>query len=79
MMRKRSYIGSAIVLTVAIWLFAAMVMLGPMMGDCLPEMGHSCPTDGERKLSVLRIALIAAGMNLAAVWLLARCNGPTEP
>ena len=78
-MRKRSYMGSAIVLTGAIWLFAAMAMLGPMMGDCLPEMGHSCPTDGERRLGLLWIALIAAAVNLAAVWLLARRARPPEP
>jgi hypothetical protein len=78
-MRKNSYLGSAIVLTSAIWLFAAMAMLGPMMGDCLPEMGHSCPTDGERRLNLLWIALIAAGVNVTAVWVLARCARPPEP
>jgi hypothetical protein len=78
-MRKRGYVGAAIVLTGVIWLFAAMAMLGPMMGDCLPRMGHSCPTDGERRLSLLWIALISAGVNLAAVWLLARRARPPVP
>ncbi len=71
----RSYVGSAVTLTVVIWLFAAMTMLGPLMGDCLPETGHSCPTDHERNLSLLWIALTAVGINVAAVWLLVRLRG----
>jgi hypothetical protein len=49
-----------------------MTMLGPLMGDCLPEMGHSCPTDHERNLSLLQIAFGAAVINVAAIWLLIR-------
>lgn len=71
----RSYVGSMVTLTVVIWLFAAMTMLGPLMGNCLPEMGHTCPTDHERDLSLLWIALAAAGINVAAVWLLIRLRG----
>jgi len=70
LMQKRSYLGSVVVLTVAIWLLAAMTMLGPIMGDCLPGGGLSCPTDHERNLSLLLIALGAAGINIAAIWLL---------
>jgi hypothetical protein len=69
-MQRRSYLGSVVVLTVAIWLLAAMTMLGPIMGDCGPGGGLSCPTDHERNLSLLWIALGAAGINIAAVWLL---------
>ncbi len=69
-MQKRSYLGSVVVLTVAIWLLAAMTMLGPLMGDCSPGGGLSCPTDHERDLTLLWIALGAAGINIAAVWLL---------
>lgn len=72
MTQMRSYLGSGVVLTVTIWLLAGGIMLGPLMGDCLPEMGHSCPTDHERNLSLLWIALAAAGINVAAVWLLIR-------
>lgn len=68
----RSYFGSGVVLTVCVWLLAAMTMLGPLMGDCLPEMGHSCPTDHERNLSLLQIAFGAAAINVAAIWLLIR-------
>jgi len=68
----RSYVGSGVVLTVTIWLLAGMIMLGTLMGDCLPETAHSCPTDHERNLSLLQIALAAAGINVAAVWLLIR-------
>ena len=78
-MQKGSYSGAAVVITVCTWLFAAMVMLGPTMGDCFPEVGHSCPTDAERRLSLLWIALIAAGINLAALWLLARLNRSAGP
>lgn len=66
----RSYLGSGVVLTVTIWLLAGMIMLDPLMGDCLPEMGHSCSTDYERHLSLLWIALAAAVINGAAVWVL---------
>lgn len=75
MIQMRSYVGSAVTLTVVIWLFASMTMLGPVMGDCLPEMGHSCPTDRERNLTLLCIALAAVGTNVAAVWLLVRLRG----
>jgi hypothetical protein len=72
MTQMRSYVGSGAVLTVTIWLLAGMIMLGPLMGDCLPELGHSCPTDHERNLSLLWIALAAAGINVAAICLLIR-------
>lgn len=75
----RNYVGSTVVLTVAIWLFAAMTMLGPLMGDCLPEMGRSCPTDHERNLSLLWIALAAAGTNAAAIWLLIHLRRRDDP
>lgn len=70
MTQMQSYFGSGVVLTVTICLLAGMIMLGPLVGDCLPEMGHSCPPDHERNLSVLWIALAAAGINVAAVWLM---------
>lgn len=68
----RRHLGSCLVLTIATWLLAGMFMLGPIMGDCLPEMGHSCPTNHERDLDLLWIALAAAGINVAAVRLLIR-------
>lgn len=33
----------------------ALFMLGTMMGDCFPGMGHACPTDHERNIYVLVI------------------------
>jgi hypothetical protein len=33
----------------------ALFMLGTMMGDCFPGMGHTCPTDHERNISILVI------------------------
>jgi hypothetical protein len=70
MAQMRTYLGSAMMLTLVIWLMAGITMLGPLMGDCLPEMGHSCPTDHERKINLLWIALTAAAINVTAVWLL---------
>jgi hypothetical protein len=60
---------SGCVLTGAIWLLATLAMLGPIMGDCLPELGHTCATDHERNMSLLRIALAAVAINIGALWL----------
>jgi hypothetical protein len=78
-MQRRSYLGSAMVLTVTIWLLAAMAMLGPIIGDCLPEMGHGCPSDHERNLSLLWITISAIAINVAAVWLLIRLRRRSDP
>ena len=74
----RSYMTLAAPLTVIIWLMAAMLMMGPPIDDCLPEMGHSCPTDHERKFSVMWIAFTAAAINVASVWLLT-CSPELAP
>ncbi len=52
-MRKRKHAVSAFMLTIPIWVIAVVAMLGAMIGDCLAELGHSCPTDGERRLRLL--------------------------
>ena len=48
--------------TLLTWLLAAFVMLG-FAGDCLPELGHSCPTDHERTIGLLRVGLSAVVVN----------------
>ena len=35
----------------------ALFMLGTIMGDCFPGMGHTCPTDHERNVRLLTILL----------------------
>ena len=30
------------------FLFLGLLVLGNMLGDCFPELGHYCPTDHER-------------------------------
>lgn len=78
-MRKRKHAVSAFMLTIPIWVIAVVAMLGAMIGDCLAELGHSCPTDGERRLRLLWIGLVALGVNLTALWLLFRFYWSEEP
>lgn len=57
----------------AYFAFVGLLMLGNMLGDCFPDMGHSCPTDHERNVTIVSIflsglalyALIAFGL----IWL----------
>jgi hypothetical protein len=56
--------------TLLTWLFAAMAMLGPILGDCLPEDDPRCPTDYERNLGLVRIGLAAVAINAAGLILL---------
>jgi hypothetical protein len=56
--------------TLITWLFAAMVMLFSFGGDCLPEVGHPCPSDHERAMSLVWVSLGAIGINLLGLFLL---------
>ena len=42
----------------------ALSMFGTMMGDCFPEMGHQCPTDHERNVTLLEILFGGTGIYL---------------
>jgi hypothetical protein len=57
-------------LTVICWLAAAMLSLGPIMGDCSPVRGAECPTDHQRDMKVLEIVLGAAAANIGGLFVL---------
>jgi len=45
------------VASLAYFAFVGLLMLGNMLGDCFPEMGHTCPTDHERNVAIVTIFL----------------------
>lgn len=65
--------------TVVIWLPTAMTKPDALKREYLTEMGHACPTDHERGLTLPRVALAAAGINAAAIWHLCRLRGCHAP
>lgn len=65
--------------TVVIWLPTAMTKPDALKREYLTEMGHACPTDHERGLTLPRVALAAAGINAAAIWHLCRLRGCDAP
>jgi hypothetical protein len=79
MTQIRSCARPAVTPTVVIWLPAAMTKPAALKGEYLTEMGHACPTDHERGLTLPRIALAAAGINAAAIWHLCRLRGRDAP
>jgi hypothetical protein len=56
--------------TVLVWLFAAFMMLGSFAGDCLREQDHACPSDHERVMSLVWVALGAMLINVLGLFLL---------
>ena len=50
----------------------ALLMFGTMMGDCFPDMGHTCPTDHERNVRLLVIFLGGIAIYLLAGLLIGR-------
>jgi len=79
MTQIRSCARPAVTPTVVIWLPAAMTKPAALKGEYLTEMGHACPSDHERGLTLPRIALAAAGINAAAIWHLCRLRGRDAP
>lgn len=70
-----SWVGWAVggcLLTLAVWFFAAFVIFGTMAGDCFPEFGSRCPSDHERNVRVLWVAVAAMGINALSLFVLAR-------
>ena len=43
--------------TLIYFAFVILLVLGNMLGDCFPGMGHSCPTDHERNVRILTILI----------------------
>jgi hypothetical protein len=67
----RGWALSGCALTLLVWLFAAMLMLGTFGGDCLPELGHQCPSDHERAISLIWVGLGAVVFNAVGLFVLA--------
>lgn len=57
-------------ITAILWMFAGFVLFMIMVGDCAPSTAHGCPTEADRKLQLLMVALSALGLNLALIWLM---------
>ncbi len=48
------------------------------MGECFPEMGHTCPTDHERNMLLLEILLGGTGIYLLVALAIARFGRRAE-
>ena len=70
---------SGCILTFCVWLFAGLIMLGPVLGTCVAEQGQTCPSDLDRNLSILTIAVAAASVNAALIFLLYRGHYRDKP
>ena len=70
--RPKGFALSGCLFTFLTWLMAAFAVIGWYMGDCFPELGGSCPTDSERNLRLLWIALAAIAVNAVGLFLIAR-------
>ena len=69
-MREGFFAVSGCLLTLIIWLVAGLMMLGPLMGTCIPDMGDNCPTDHERNAMLIKVAVGALAINIGTVGLL---------
>lgn len=47
-------------------------MLVVMIGDCFPDSGHVCPTEQERRVTLLEIFAGALSVNALAIYYLTR-------
>jgi Ca2+/Na+ antiporter len=77
--RPTGWAVSGCLLTSLIWLFAAFVILGIVAGDCFPELGTVCPSDHERNMRVLLVALATTSINILGLFLLARAVARRKP
>jgi hypothetical protein len=64
------WIVEACLLTISIWFLAGLAMLGPILGDCAPDVGWACPSDQERDAVISRIVAGTALLNAGAIGLL---------
>ncbi len=64
---RAKFLGAGCTLTVLCWVTAALLALGPIMGDCMGVPGQDCPTDRQRDMAVFKIVLIAAFVNIAGL------------
>ena len=77
---RGKFIGTALTLTFLCWVTAALLSLGPIMGDCLEAPGIECPTDHQRDMAILKIVLGAAFLNVTGLFILGyRLAGRARP
>ncbi len=67
---RRRFVEQGCSLTFICWVAAALLSLGPMMGDCIPGQGSPCPTDHQRDMQLLKIVLGAAALNVGGLLVL---------
>jgi hypothetical protein len=54
-------------LTLLIWFFAVVAIYGVAAGDCFPALSSNCPSDHDRNVRMVLIALGALGINVLAI------------
>lgn len=64
---RRRFLEQGCALTFLCWIAAALLSLGAMMGDCFPDANHQCPTDHQRDLTLLKIVIGAAAVNIGGL------------
>jgi hypothetical protein len=57
---------------------ASLLMLGTIMGDCFPDVHHSCLTDHERNVRLLEILFATLAVNIAFVFLVSRVRASDD-
>ena len=50
-------------LTLLIWSIAIVAIYGVVAGDCFPALSSNCPSDHDRNVRIVLIALGALGIN----------------
>ena len=68
-MRSR-FLGQGLSLTFLCWTAGALLSLGPILGDCSPDGGRTCPTDRQRDMALVKIILGAAAVNVSGLLVL---------
>ena len=77
---RGKFIAAGCTLTVLCWVAAALLSLGPIMGDCLDVQGRVCWTDHQRNMALLKIVLSAAFVNIVGLFVIGyRHLGRKEP
>lgn len=58
--------------TFIVWFLAAFMMYGTAAGDCFQELSSGCPSDHQRNLRILVIAVAALGLNFLGFVIIGR-------
>jgi hypothetical protein len=67
---RRRFTEQGFALTLLCWITAVLFSPGMMMGDCIPDNGRRCPTDHQRDMSLVKVILGAAAVNVGGLFLL---------